>query len=184
MSIRRLVLTLVVVLVCAPLSVSAASKPKPSAWRTFSSRSVGVSFRFPSSWRLSGSSAIAKTVVLTGSGRTFYGLTVLRPGFSPGFSAQATLQRFISYERSVAHTSIYARAHWIFTSVGGQPASAGVIRFPSEGGLATLADAIYVAQAHGRVYEIVMASSHKPPLSRLSQFPSVYGQILRSWRFI
>jgi hypothetical protein len=68
-------------------------------------------------------------------------------------------------------------------SLGRRAALAGVLKPSTEGG-SSLADEVYIAQWRGWVYEIVASAYHKPPFSRLSQFPSVYAQILGTWKFL
>jgi hypothetical protein len=93
------------------------------------------------------------------------------------------MQRFVSYESTTGNQQ-FAHLHWSRTTLGGKAAMVGIIRPSTEGGVA-LSNAVLVTQWHTHIYEVsVTAYNSKPVPSRLQQFPRVYGQILRSWRFL
>jgi hypothetical protein len=48
----------------------------------------------------------------------------------------------------------------------------------------TLSSGIYLTQSRSHVYQIVILSYGKRPLSSISQFPGIYRQILNTWRFM
>lgn len=187
---RRFLLVIVLAGFVAPISASAstplpASRGSAKPWRVFTNKNFGVAFRYPASWKLTAFLSPQGTgqVQVLEQRRNTYSILVSTLPFSPGASIQQTLQRFVTYERTQMHSAIYSRSHWSSVSLGGRPARAAVIRPPTEGG-SDLSDAVYIAQWRARVYEILTSATHKPPYSRLSQFPSIYRQILATWQFI
>ena len=170
-----------------PASAASASPPyRSGGWHSFSSKKLGFAFRYPSGWRLVRGSVgfqPATQVVVSYQGRTNYQLNAIVLPIKAGPSLTQTMKRFLAYERTATQSTMYDQIRWTSPTLGGQPAKAGVLRPPTEGGVA-IADAIYISQWRSRVYEVVLTSNRSPAPSQPSQFPSIYRQILSTWRFI
>ena len=187
---RRCVLAVLLAALILPASASAAS-PRAThhasiPWRVYRNTRLGFAFRYPANWALNAGNPASKTgdqVAIEYPGRGNYSLTAEILPISATPSLSETLQRVIAYQRSVTHSALFAHIAWSRTSLGGRPAEAGVLRPSTEGGV-PVSNGIYVTQWRSRVYQITIFSEHKPPFSRLSQFPSIYGRILATWRFI
>jgi hypothetical protein len=182
---RRFVLVFLLAVLLAPSGVSAASRKAPKGWRVYTSRPMHISLEYPSNWKLFPMVLPNQPgeVTLSHQGTSIYSLQIQILPFSAAASIGKTLQLFLGYARRTTHSSVYARTRWSAVTLGGRTAMAGVLRPSTEGG-SSLSDAIYIAQWRGLVYEITAADFHKPPLSRLSQFPSIYAKILATWRFL
>ncbi len=188
---RRLVFVMMVATLVAPASASAGSPSMPSitrssTWHTFSSKRLGFAFRYPPGWKLIPSSVApqaARQVIVWYQGRSNYQLNASLLPFKADRTLLATLKRFLAYERSITQSTMYAQIRWTSASLGGKPALAGVLRPPTEGGVA-VANGIYLSQWRSRVYEVIITSTRSPALSQLGQFPSIYRKILATWRFI
>lgn len=188
--IRRVLVLILLAALLAPAGAAASSKhstkpqPKGVAWRTYSNKKLGFSLRYPGNWRLTPSStSLNAQVLLSYSGKTPYGLTITVLPMSVRPTLGATLQQFIALQQQ-QNNMIFARIKWTSASVGGKPAMAGVARSPATEGGISISDAVYVTQSRSHVFQILAVSYHRPPLSQLSQFPSIYTQILKTWRFL
>jgi hypothetical protein len=186
---HRLMFAIVLAALLFPAGAAASSKnttsPKKTsvAWRTYSSKKLGFTLRYPTNWSVLSATGPGNQQVLLSQRTTSYGLTitVLPIGVEP--TIRSTLQRYMTYQQQL-HNAIFSRIRWSQTSIGGWPAMVGVARSPATEGGITVSDAVYVTQSRSHVYQIVAVSYHRPPLSQLSQFPAIYGQILKTWRFI
>jgi hypothetical protein len=179
---RCLLFALCLAAVMLPGSASAARPSAKNPWRSFSSKTLGFSLSYPKAWKLTASNiSIGGQASLSYAGRTNYGLTIFVIPIRPARFLRNTLSSFLAYERSM-HITAYAQLHWTLSSVAGHPAMAAVAKPATEGG-APISDGIYLTQSTRHVYQIEFVAYHKPPLSRLSQFPAVYSQILRTLRF-
>lgn len=186
---RRAMLALMLAAALAPMSASAsnghptpgkAPSAHPAQWYTFRSARFAVSFRYPASWKVSSVFNLSnKQIWLQHLGIPNYSMDVAVEPFKAGSTVQASLKTFIAAQ----HNPAMSRAHWTRTTVGGQPAMVGVVTPNTEGGV-TISAAIYIVNWRSHVYEILLQANHKPPLSRLSQFPPMYQTILKSWKFL
>ena len=75
------------------------------------------------------------------------------------------------------------QVRWWPTSLGHKAGFAGISRPPTEGGVG-LTQGIYVVPWHSRIYALTMTAYGRPVPTRMSQFPSIYRQILATWRFL
>ena len=164
---RRLAPIAALVLLATPLHVSAKS------WQTFRSPNLAFSVQYPPGWHVTGSATVGPVGLQSGT----YSINIQVLPVRPASSIQQTT-------RQVTRTDpTFARVQWTRTTLGGRPAMVGVDSPPTEGGV-PISDGIYISGWRGRVYEVIFAAYHKPAVRRLSQFPAVYGQIFRTWRFL
>jgi hypothetical protein len=171
----RFLLALVALVLLLPAIASAAS------WHRFSSKSLGFALQYPPGWRLT-TSQQPKQVALQYQGHQVYSLQVSLLAVKPGSSMAQTLSRVTTYERSLGDTA-FVSVHWAAASVGGRSAVAGVFRPSTEGGVA-ISTGIYLTASRSRVYELTVVDYRHPPASKLAQFPGIYQQILKTWRFL
>jgi hypothetical protein len=161
----------------------ASGSAAASSWRLFKSTQFGFSVRFPSTWKVSSSSAsFNRQVLFVDRGHSNDSVSVFLLPIHPASSITSTVKRYESYEAGMQNT-VYAHLSWVTTSLAGKPARFGVARPPTEGGV-PVSDGVYVAQSRSRVYQITLTSYSTRPLSRPSQFPTIYARILSTWRFL
>jgi hypothetical protein len=173
--VRRSLLPLLVVTALIPVSVSAAT------WQHFSSKSFGIKLQYPPGWHIT-TSVQPKQVALQYQGRQVYSFQVTVLGIKPGSSLSQTLGRVKAYEQSLGDAA-FSSIHWSATSIGGRGAMAGIFRPSTEGGVA-ISTAIYVTASRSHVYQVTLVDYRRPPARTLATFPTVYHQILSSWRFL
>lgn len=174
---RRLLFLLVPAILLVPTSVSASS------WLSFQSRQIGVAIRYPANWKLiQSNSLLNKQVTLTYSSKTLYDLNVTVEPVAPGRTPEQTVSRFMAHEHRISMTA-YDRIHWYRTTLAGHPAMAGVSKPSTEGGI-PISNGVYIVGWRNHVYDVKIFSYHKPPLSRLNQFPAIYQQILSTLHFL
>jgi hypothetical protein len=166
-------------------SGSALGATRAASWHTFRSKSLGISFRYPSGWAVApqtiGAPGGSQVVVSQQS----EGLS-LTAGLVPIHGAPSlrrTVQLFAAYQRAMTHSTMYDHVHWTSASLGGKAALAGVIHPATEGGVVA-SDGLYIAQTRSRVYQVMIVSNQKPALTKIGQFPAVYRAILATWRFL
>lgn len=188
---RRIVSALLLSLICMPVAAFAAKgqvvpvhKKSFGSWRASTDKHLGVVLRYPGDW------SVVRQSTGPGSGelslvssRANYAINAFALPFAASGSIDATLSHFIAYERSTTHSNVYNQTRWSSARLGGRPARVGIIKPPTEGGVA-ISDGIYLTQWRGRSIEVTIMAYRKPPASRLSQFPSIYFQILSTWRFV
>ncbi|GAC1321791.1 MAG: hypothetical protein NVS2B16_01210 [Chloroflexota bacterium] len=134
---------------------------------------MAFALQYPPSWRVTGSPTIGPVNFQSGVSGIDVRILPMR--------AAATIKQTV---KQVTRSDItYARVHWVRTTLGRQPAMVGVDSPPTEGGV-PLSDGIYITSWRGRVYVVIFTAYHKPAITRLGQFPAVYGQIFRTWRFL
>jgi len=170
---RRTFFVLFCAMVLLPLSAQAAP-----AQRVFSNRIMAFSARVPDNWQVQAIGVqLAHTVLFLAPHNHNINMSVrIIPIIASSTVAQTT-------RRAYRADPVLKGLHFNATSIGGRPAMVTVLKSSTEGGL-YIADLIYITQWNRRVYEIIGFSIHKPPYSRISQFPAVYQQILRSWRWL
>jgi hypothetical protein len=100
----------------------------------------------------------------------------------PDRSLQGSLKRFLQYERQSGNAA-YVKATWTRGTLGGRTALGTVIRPSTEGGV-SLSYGVYVAPWRTHVYQVTVVAYGKPVPSSLRAFPAVYGQMLKTWRFL
>jgi hypothetical protein len=174
---RRLSPAILLVMFALPGLAHAAS------WRSFHSRQLGVAFHYPGTWKLTVSNLPGnRQVTINSQSGPAYALVATVLAARPGHSLGQTMQRFVSYESSIGNAQL-AHLHWSRAALGGKSAMVGIVRPSTEGGVA-IANAILVTQWRSHIYEVTLTAYSKPAPSHLRQFPGVYSQILRSWRFL
>ena len=172
---RRALILTILAAALVPGVTSAAS------WRHYSSKVLGFTIKYPSDWKVL-QSAPSQPVSIQRSGSTVYSITVAVLPIKPSHSIAATMARTRSYEHQIGNTT-FASIHWQQVRVGGKPGMAGVLRPPTEGGV-PVANGIYVLASRAHVYQVTVVAFEKPAPKTLSRFPSVYRQILGSWRYL
>ena len=164
---RRFAAVIALALLANPFHASARG------WSTFRDPKMAFALQYPPGWKVSGTPALGLVVLQSGTLSINVRMVPVRPG-----------RNALQTARAVARLDpALSRVQWTRTTLGGRPARAGVDSPPTEGGV-SVSDGIYVVTWRRRVYEVIIASYHKPALKRLSQFPAIYGQILRTWRFL
>jgi hypothetical protein len=151
-------------------------------WHTYTSKSFGVAFRYPAGWRVTaGPPGPTKQIQAYSAGAQYSFLVSVYP-LKPGKSPSATLNRYITYTRTLNGPTTQ-RMHWKKTSFAGKKAEGAVSFPPTEGGV-PLAIGVYVFGSRSHTYAVTMQmrSQHLP--KTLSAFPAVYRQIIQSWRFL
>lgn len=164
---RRIVFIVALAVLATPISASAKS------WQTFRSPHLAFAVQYPPGWHVTGSPTVGPVGLQSGTYSINIQVLPVRPA--------ATI---VQTTRQVTQSdSTFSRVRWTRTTLGGRPAMVGVDSPPTEGGV-PISDGIYISSWRGRVYEVIFAAYHKPAFRRLNQFPSVYGQIFRTWRFL
>jgi hypothetical protein len=120
-------------------------------------------------------------VSLARTGSHPYGVVISVLHLNPGHTIRETVQRFVSYERRNGN-AVFAHLHWTAATLGGRSAMGSVMVPPTEGGVA-ISYGVYLSAWRKRTYEVTIVSYGQLAARRLSKFPSVYRQILASWRF-
>jgi hypothetical protein len=174
---RRVLISLCLLTLAAPLAAQA------STWRHFTSKKLGFGLQYPADWQVLSSLAPGSPQTeFLHQRQPVYALTVSVLPIKPASTASATARLVVRYFSQRGDTTLSA-VRWAPASLGGHPAVAGILRPPTEGGVAQT-EAIYLAPWRSRIYEISMAAYGGHQLSRLDQFPSVYRQMLRTWRYL
>lgn len=172
--------------ICSPMLLIMLALPTlahATSWRTFHNRQLGFAFHYPGTWKLALSNLPSnKQVTINSQSGPAYALVASIVAARPGHSLGQTMQRFVTYEMSIGNAQL-SHLHWSRTDLGAKPAMVGIVKPSTEGGVA-IANAILVTQWRGHIYEVTLTAYSKPAPSHLRQFPGVYGQILRSWRFL
>ena len=174
--IRRLIVGSVLALTLVPTVASAA------ATTSFSSKSMGIAFRYPASWRLTSTPSGAVKQVTAYSSGSKYSLTVSVYPIKPARTMPGTLHRYIQYS-STLEGPVAAHYHWKAASFAGRPAESTVTYPATEGGVQT-AIGLYVVGSHAHIYAISIESRGRPLPKNVSSFSAVYRQIFRSWKFL
>jgi hypothetical protein len=175
--ISRLLPLLVLSAVWLPASGSAAS------WRPYANRSLGFSVQYPPSWHESaGLQVNGHQVSLVYQGKQVYSVQILVLNVHPGKSMVDAVARLAFYQAGLGNGA-FRHIHWHATSLGRRRAEWGVSSLAAEGG-GSNTQAFYVAPWKSRIYQITLAQFGKRELSSVAQFAAVYGQILRTWRFL
>lgn len=171
---RRLVPIFALAALAVPLIAQASS------WRDYASTSLGFAVRYPAQWRYIPTNFKHEAQVLfykqaksAAGDRNF---TVRVDPFKRLGSVRADAAKMAKLDAN------FKGAQWSATTVGGRSAMVTLVRPQGEGG-AVAADAVYVAESHTHLYEIIYVAYKKPLPAKLSQFPSVYRQILASWKY-
>jgi len=167
-------------------SVAASANKHSNTWRTFTSKKLGFAFRYPSTWTLTLGGVGPQTagqVEVAHQGRSIYQMNAVLLPIRADRTLPQTMKRFLAYEQATTQSTMFNHIRWVSTTVGRSPALVGILRLPTEGGVA-VSNAIFVMQSRTHAYEITLTSNRSPAPTRISQFPSVYAQILATWRFI
>jgi hypothetical protein len=150
--------------------------------RTYSSKALGVSFRYPAGWRLATQPAVGAKSILVSSGGAQYSLSVLAYSMKPGKTLAGTLHRYVNFTVQV-DGPIAAQYHWTKTSFAGRAAE-GTVTYPAtEGGVRT-AIGIYVVGVHTHIYGIRIETRGRALPKTLGAFPRVYRTIFSTWKFL
>jgi hypothetical protein len=174
---RRLLFALVLLILAAPTTASASS------WHQFSSKKLGFSVQYPPTWHLvKGTQGGVPQVTLTYQHGQLFLVSISVLPIKGSSSRTQTLSRFIRYEKGTGNLTLTS-IQWKAVKLGGKQASSGVVRPQTEGGVG-LAQGIYVASSGARVYEITLVAYGKHPPVNITRFPSIYRQILGTWRFV
>jgi hypothetical protein len=154
-----------------------------SAWKPFHNAALHVSFRYPAGWTVMASATpgAGGQIMLTRQGRMPYALRLTVLPIRAAGSLSVTVKRASAYQRSVGDTSLM-HLKWQSTRLGNVPAQAGVAIPSTEGGVG-VSQGIFVTGWKGHVYELIISGYGHPVPSKLSSFPSIYFQILKTWRF-
>lgn len=164
----------------ASLLVPAATQA--ATMRPYSSKALGVSFRYPASWRLTTQpEAGARSIMVSSSGAQ-YSLSVLAYGLKPGKTLAGTLRRYINFTRQV-DGPIVEQYHWTKTSFAGRTSEGTVTYPPTEGGVST-AIGIYVVGVHKHIYGIRIVTRGRTLPKTLGTFPGIYRTIFSTWKFL
>jgi hypothetical protein len=177
---RRLLpsLALLFLLASAYLPLAGAA-----SWRTYSNRSLGFSVQYPASWRESaGLQVNAHQISLVFQGKQVYSVQILVVKVHPGKSLADTVARLAFYQAGLDNGA-FGHIRWHATSLGRRPAEWGVSSLAAEGG-GVNSQAFYAAPWKSRIYQISLAQYGKHALASVAQFAAVYGQILRTLRFL
>jgi hypothetical protein len=172
---RRFVLAVVAVTCVLPSIATAAS------WHRYSSKSFGFELQYPSGWQLTASEQ-PRQVALQYQGSQVYSLQVSLLAVKPASSMAQTLSRVKNYERSLGDAA-FNSVQWKTASIGGRVAVAGVFRPSTEGGVA-ISTGIYLTASRAHVYELTVVDYRRPPAKTLARFPTIYSQILKTWKFL
>jgi hypothetical protein len=174
--IRRVILGALTASLLVPAATQAATM------RPYSSKALGVSFRYPASWRLTTQpEAGARSIMVSSSGAQ-YSLSVLTYGLKPGKTLAATLRRYVTFTRQI-DGPVVAQYHWTRTSFAGRAAEGTVTYPPTEGGVST-AIGIYVVGVHKHIYGIRIVMRGRTLPKSLGTFPNVYRTIFSTWKFL
>jgi hypothetical protein len=174
---RRVLVSLLLALTIAPMAASAAQP-----WRLVSDKHLGFSVRVPPGWKVEKVDQFqSNQLTMTYAGKVNYALNVTILPFKSGASIQATKNTFVTFEAGSQHNSIFVHLPWSATAIGGRNALVTLVKPSTEGGV-NLTSAVYVVTSRGNVYMITTQAYRR--LVRLSQFPALYSQILRTWRFL
>lgn len=183
---RRVARTVVLVAALWPLSAFAQTPHAPShaaaKWFSFSSKTLHFNVKFPRTWKIITPNPATSRQVTLFTANGAYDLMIEALPFTAASTVSASMQHYLTYQRTVSHSSLYSKVHWTQTTLAGQAAYVGVLKSATEGG-ATVSDAIYVTQWRGNVLQVLLFASHKPVFAQLRQFPGVYFQILSTLRF-
>lgn len=177
MRFRLFLLVPLLALVVMSTSASAAS------WRTFSSKPLGFALRYPTGWKaLSIAQPGGQQIQFSNPGSTTYTVDVTVLKLNGGSSASTLKKRFLAFEQRAGNGQL-ATVHWSAATLAGRHGIGGVYIPATEGGVA-VANGIYVVPWKARTYVINLLSVQKPSPRSLSRFPSIYRQILATWRFL
>lgn len=174
--IRGLILGGLLLLLLIPVSASAA------AMKSFSSKSFGVSFRYPASWHLTATPSGTVKQVTAYSGGAQYSLVVSVYPIKPGKTLSTTLHRYVVYARTL-DGPVAAHYHWSLTTFAGRPAESAVTYPATEGGVQT-AIGLYVVGSRSHIYAITIQTRGHTLPRRVNDFPAVYRRIFSSWKFV
>jgi hypothetical protein len=165
------------------LALIPASGALASSWHGFHDKTLGVALQYPASWQLvKGEQPGARQVELSHMGSAPQQLTIAVFRIRPGHSMHQTLAKLLSYERKNGNVT-YSNIHWLGTTLGNQPAMAGVRRVSTEGGVGN-SYGVYVSAWKTHIYSVIVTAYRNPPPSTLSQFPAIYQRILKTWHFL
>jgi hypothetical protein len=177
MQLRRSLLVPFLALIVTSGSASAAS------WRSFSSKPLGFSVRYPTGWKaLNITQPGGKQVQFSNPGATTYTVDVTILQLNAGKSVKILKQRFLAFEQRIGNAPL-ASVHWSSVTLGRRNGIGGVYISATEGGVA-VANGVYVVPWKSRTYVVNILSVQKPSPHSLNRFPAIYKQILASWRFL
>jgi hypothetical protein len=177
MHLRRLLLVPLLALI-ATSGVAAAS-----SWHAFSSKSLGFAVRYPAGWRaLSVAAPGAKQIQFSYQGATTYTVDVTILNLNGGTSLATLKQRFVAFERRSGNSNV-AAIHFSPVTLAGRHGIGGVYIPATEGGV-SVSNGMYVVPWKTRTYVVNLQSVESPAPKSLDRFPTIYKQILATWRFI
>jgi hypothetical protein len=173
----RVLLGFLLAITIAPLTASAAHP-----WQPYTNKHLGFTVQYPPGWKVAAVDQFQnQQVSIIHSGKKNYAVNVTIMPFKSGATIQATKNAFIAFENKTEHNPIFVHLTWSPAAVGGRTALVTLVKPSTEGGV-RLTSAVYIVTWRANVYQITLDAYER--LSRLSQFPSIYGKILRTWRFI
>jgi hypothetical protein len=177
MHLRRLLLVPFLALIVTSASVFAAS------WPSYSSKPLGFALRYPTGWKaLNITEPGAKQIQFANPGATKYTVDVTILPLNAGKSVKVLKQRFLAYEQRIGQAPL-ASVRWGPATLGRRNGIGGVYVPATEGGVA-VANGFYVVPWKSHTYVVNILSVQKPSPRTLDRFPSIYKQILATWRFL
>jgi hypothetical protein len=152
------------------------------SWRTYSSKAFGLAFHYPSTWALSVTPPGPMRQINAFSSSTGYSFVVAVYPVKPRKSPRATLAAYVAYTRSINAPSA-GQMTWKTTTFAGKAAEGAVSFPPTEGGV-PLAIGQYVFGNRSHIYSVTIQARTKHLPKNLASFPTVYRQIVKTWRFL
>lgn len=179
---RRLSISLfiaaAVVMVAVPPTIANAG-----SWNTFRSKALGFAVKYPTGWHAVSSSQLAvRQVVISRQSAQPLAVNVYVYHLRSGHSVSQTLHSFLQAEKRSGNAA-YAHVKWTATTIGSRPAMAGIMKLATEGGV-PLSYGVYVSAWKAHIYAIMVSVYRNPAPKSIGQIPAIYGQILRTWKFI
>jgi hypothetical protein len=177
MHLRPLLLVSLLGLTMTSGSTSAAS------WRTYSSKPLGFAVSYPDGWKaLSMAQPGGKQIQFSNPGATKYTVDVTILQLKGGTTVNVLKKRFLAFEQRLGNAPL-ASVHWGPISLGHRNGIGGVSIPATEGGVA-VANGVYVVPWKARTYVVNILSVQKPSPQSLNRFPTIYKQILATWKFL
>jgi hypothetical protein len=163
------------------LTALAPAAALAGGWRAYHSAALGVSFRYPTAWRLTVATTGGVHELTLFSAATRDSLVVRALPIKPASSPSGTLKRYLTYTLQLDGPAA-KHYHWADTRLAGRRAEGAVAHPPTEGGVSQ-AVGVYVVGVGKHVVDLTMRTQTKHSPRTLAQFPAVYRQIVASWRF-
>lgn len=176
--LRRISLLVFVLLAGSPSIAHAAG------WHRFTSKPMHFTVRYPASWMVVPTYLPGTFRVQMGLRSGTQSMAVQFLPIHPAKTIRATANRYAGYMSRTSGDGSYRHIRWSNIRVARRQGVAGVLKpLRTEGGLA-MVRGIELVQYKGRVYEIEFGLFRRTAPRSINQFPAVYREIMRSWRFL